>query len=50
MQNQLRDGMVLQLYLKSTYTYLGISSGGDVINTANPNDKHSESLDHKVVM
>ena len=41
-QNQLSDGCVIQLYLKSSNHYLSITSNGIVQNTANGNDPHSE--------
>lgn len=40
--NQLRDNAILQLYLKTTNMYLAIDRHGNVINTANGNDKGSK--------
>ena len=41
-QNQLRDQCVIQLYLKSSNTFLSINGNGIVLSTANGGDKHSK--------
>lgn len=39
--NQLRDQCVIQLYLKSSNTFLSINGNGIVLSTANGGDKHT---------